>query len=271
MNETQKLVHDMLMHNTGIHMMDSGGGAGRHWQRNAEKPPKDAPDVVLDIPVKSWTLEHNGTFVRRGDKRSDLMAYKGLSAQEMEAEGYVIKENRAVSDDIGITVNLYHYLPTVLELDELCDAFNALPVKDWESETYGVSTAGAAWLKRKGFTIGDSWNTYNGEYNISQTLQGTELKIDGLGEGDYVLLQVHGGADVRGGYTDAKLFKYQRFQEFINPVVDVWAQVRRGNDVISLTMQEHGYGFGAETPEGFAGEAIEILEGDVVEAGMMER
>jgi hypothetical protein len=40
----------------------------------------------------------------------------------------------------------------------------------------------------------------------------------------YLLLQIHGGADVRGGYTDAKLFKprddwqiHSYLQEYIDP------------------------------------------------------
>jgi hypothetical protein len=129
------------------------------------------------------------------------------------------------NDQLSFTVSLFHYLPTVLELDELCNEFNSKKVKDWDSDIYGVSKAGKNWLLKKGFTVGNSWNSYNGEQNLSQTLQGTELKIDGLGEGDYVLLQIHNGCDVRGGYTDAKLFKYQEFQEFINPTPAVFGTI----------------------------------------------
>ena len=31
---TAQVIHDMLTERTGIHMMDSGGSCGRHWQRN---------------------------------------------------------------------------------------------------------------------------------------------------------------------------------------------------------------------------------------------
>ena len=35
-NETmiEQTIYNMLMENTGTHMLDSGGGSGRHWQRN---------------------------------------------------------------------------------------------------------------------------------------------------------------------------------------------------------------------------------------------
>ena len=39
---------------------------------------------------------------------------------------------------------------------------------------------------------------------MSQILQGANLTIN---EEQYILIQIHGGADARGGYTDAKLFK----------------------------------------------------------------
>ena len=42
------------------------------------------------------------------------------------------------------------------------------------------------------------------------SLPDTALEIDGE---DYVLLQVHGGADVRGGYTDARLFTFKHYAE----------------------------------------------------------
>ena len=49
------------------------------------------------------------------------------------------------------------------------------------------------------------FNTYNGGSDLSQVLQGAWLED---ADGDtYLLLQIHGGCDVRGGYTDAKLFK----------------------------------------------------------------
>ena len=42
------------------------------------------------------------------------------------------------------------------------------------------------------------------ESDLVQTLQGANLTIN---DEEYILIQIHNGADVRGGYTDAKLFK----------------------------------------------------------------
>ena len=49
-------------------------------------------------------------------------------------------------------------------------------------------------------------------------LQGTFVKLHG--DELYVLLQIHGGADVRGGYTDAKLFKLHEHAEEYNLYID---------------------------------------------------
>jgi hypothetical protein len=47
-------------------------------------------------------------------------------------------------------------------------------------------------------------NTYNGENAVSQKLQYTTFDKDGH---TFVLLQVHGGADVCGGYTEPYVFE----------------------------------------------------------------
>ena len=47
-------------------------------------------------------------------------------------------------------------------------------------------------------------NTYNGEDALSQVLQYVYFTAD---HEEYVVLQIHGGCDVRGGYTAPKVFK----------------------------------------------------------------
>ena len=49
-----------------------------------------------------------------------------------------------------------------------------------------------------------TYNTYNGEcHTLTQVLQGTNL---GGPYSEYVFLQVHGGCDVRGGYTAPRVY-----------------------------------------------------------------
>tara|TARA_R110000772_G_C13191536_1_gene429113 strand:- start:100 stop:771 length:672 start_codon:yes stop_codon:yes gene_type:complete len=162
--QAQKLVYKMLMTDTGKHFLDSGGGEGRNWQRNQTKNIND----FNNEPEEKFSFDAK---------------YK-----EMYRE-----------------VSVFHYL-SGLELDSICDKFNKIQKKsdNWDSEYYGVSLQSESYLDS--FNVQDfrSWNTYNGESDLSQVLQGATMKIDGE---FYYLIQIHGGADVRGGYTDAFLFK----------------------------------------------------------------
>lgn len=154
----------MLNTSTGMALGDSGDAYGRHWERNIKKTLEDFEnEKPVDIEIGDATT----------------------------------------SEEIQYTISIFHYLTNGLELDEVCNTFNALPCDDWDSEIYGVSTNQAEWLKNQGFEVKESWNSYNGESSLSQVIQGTYVKRD---TDLYVLLQVHQGCDIRGGYTDAKMF-----------------------------------------------------------------
>ena len=165
-DKTAKTIYSMMVENTGVHLLDSGGAYGRHWERNQGKTLQDflnSPSVLFSV-----------------DKWGDKWGYE-------------------------YTVNTFHYLNNQLYVDDLCSEFNSMSVDDWDSEWYGVSKAGQAWLVKQGFSEGGSVNTYNGDSALSQVVQYTILNNDDLSD-TYLLVQVHGGCDVRGGYTDAKLF-----------------------------------------------------------------
>jgi len=165
----ENLVYKMLTENTGSHMLDSGGAYGRAWQRNAKKTIKDFRDAP------SCWLEI-----------------------EMHSETNL---------NFSPTISVFHYMSENLDLDDICDKFNKKTVENWDSEEfYGVSDKGEKFLLEHFDREGDNWNTYNWESNLSQVLQGATLKHKETGD-EYILIQVHGGCDVRGGYTDAKLFK----------------------------------------------------------------
>ena len=168
----------MLTENTGKHFLDSGGSSNRHWQRNQEK-----------------TID-------------DFM--------NEEEEVYQIGfDQNGKADEILRTVSVFHYLAgsgSNLELDSICKKFNDLNKIDDEladCEPYGVGVVAWNYIERFYHAEVDKvWNTYNGDSDLSQTLQGASLKlfVDGQYE-DYILIQIHGGCDVRGGYTNAVLFK----------------------------------------------------------------
>jgi len=192
----EQVVYDMLLENTGTHFLDSGAVYGRHWQRNQGKTFHD--------------------FIREPAVKFDVMVYKEVDGQWKRAR----VENTEV---IEYTISVFHYLTNgALELDYLCEKFNARSVRDWGfEEAYGVSKRSGEWLLLVGAEFGVSFNTYNYQSALSQVLQGTYITIGDL---HYVLLQIHGGCDVRGGYTDAKLFA---LSEGYVPLEDVYGVVIR--------------------------------------------
>jgi len=129
---------------------------------------------------------------------------------------FSVYQNKDGELEVMTCVSVYHYLREILELDDFCNKFNSTKSDDWDSEYYGVSSDQEKVLKKwqekyefkKPYFSDDlfySFNTYNFEYsNLSSVLQGTLFEMN---EQNYVLLQIHGGADVRGGYTDAKMFR----------------------------------------------------------------
>lgn len=110
---------------------------------------------------------------------------------------------------LNVTFSVFHHLINTLEIDDFCEKFNRLKCDNWNGDYYGTSDSQCAWLEKNDFYVDDyrsAFNTYNWDSNFSQVLQGTFLRQGGHTD-EYVLLQIHGGCDVRGGYTDAKLFK----------------------------------------------------------------
>jgi hypothetical protein len=185
----QETIAQMLTENTGTHFLDSGGSNGRAWQQNAGKVVADfqaQPSATAEIYVREW-------------------------------QGKLVAE-------VLPCVNIFHLLTGgALELDDLCREFNAMPVDEWGGDYNGVSLEGSEWLEARGFAMckesRGGWNTYNWNAAHSQVMQGNELTLEGeYGEEKYLLLQIHGGADVRGGYTDARLFKLADHAEFYNVV-----------------------------------------------------
>ncbi len=169
--EIKQIIAEMLKEDTGIAMMDSGGDTGRMWQRN---------QVVDDF-----------------DKTLALT---------VESE----------DDYLLITLSVYHFLIDILEVNHQTLGLNA------EFKSYGESNEDpwysnmVEWAEQKKKEHGEVWdsisvNTYNGDCNLTQTLQFIMFPQQGL-----VLLQIHGGADVRGGYTKPQFFKMEDEYAMLN-------------------------------------------------------
>jgi len=171
-NETARVLAEMLTENTGNHFLDSGGAYGRNWQRNQERDFDSEPASTVE-------------FFGSGN-----------------------------STEIIVTHNVYHWLLDRLEFDPTIqaqyDAFAAGPEQSEQCDYGNMQEFGDHLRDHYGakgvYGDGDPFvvNTYNGEDCVSQVLQYLYFT---LGESEYVLLQIHGGCDVRGGYTSPKAFE----------------------------------------------------------------
>lgn len=115
------------------------------------------------------------------------------------------QEPRAVMDEWGeVTISLFHHLVDALKVTRLSEAL------DEELYAFSKEREGSyledieAFIQHIGAEEGYSENSYNRESNLSQVIQYQTFTLGGT---EYVALQVHQGADVRGGYTRPYIFE----------------------------------------------------------------
>lgn len=111
-----------------------------------------------------------------------------------------------------VSIDLFHFLRKNLEFDpELQAEFDAFCEAE---DDWGLPMMEAFAQREVGGEAGRRWqviNTYNHAADLSQTIQYVMASEDGdwlYPENGFVILQVHGGCDVRGGYTDPKCFRF---------------------------------------------------------------
>lgn len=122
-------------------------------------------------------------------------------------------EPEARWDGYGVTLSVFHFLSTVLDYDAEADAAFQAWCEDREDTHYMEDMEEyAEFMGGRANTV----NSYNGEDLLSQTIQYTAFIPDEANpNGDcwwdtdeaIILLQVHGGCDVRGGYTRPRAFR----------------------------------------------------------------
>lgn len=108
-----------------------------------------------------------------------------------------------VYEDGFYTISFFHNFRRSVSVTRLCSYFNSTFVKDENVNYLGYSPRAERWLLKKGFVFEGHHNCYNWDSRMSQLYQFTDLTKDGK---DYILLQSHQGCDVRGGYSNARLF-----------------------------------------------------------------
>jgi len=176
MNRTEALIQDMMVENTGRALGDSGDAYGRNWEKNREKGYPTETEYPIDFYVLENGIELNPSLNIYPYLTNTLT--RTLEAEEIEQELY-----KEVGEE-----NIWG-IWTIEDVIK-CSDFQCL--FDTKTEY--------SWI-----------NTYNYMGIQSQTLQ--FLIFEALNT-DYVLLQIHGGCDVRGGYTKPRVLEIKDLYEF---------------------------------------------------------
>jgi hypothetical protein len=172
----KKRIAEMLREPTGGHFLDSGSAYGRKWQKNQHRCFEEEPAYRL----------------------------------------FIAADDAGKPEEIFILYDLYHYLIRFLSLDDSTDQLNRLfrrfsntsPMKD-ESRF----TCMEAFLKTKLEVSYSTNNTYNYSNALSQVIQYATFRW-GEESSNYIILQIHNGCDVRGGYTNPHIFKVEDKDDF---------------------------------------------------------
>tara|TARA_R100001377_G_C3134167_1_gene90370 strand:+ start:39 stop:632 length:594 start_codon:yes stop_codon:yes gene_type:complete len=172
MNQTKEIIYRMLTEPTGKHMLDSGGAYGRHWERNQK------------MSLEDFENEKEYEFF---DTDTEY-PYQEKSLFHHLVESCVFAERENMNFEDWIDEDKYHYS------DNPQGRTNELPsVEEYMAERFGQEAK--------------CINSYNDECDLSQTIQ--FVYVGDTYDCDIIALSIHNGADVRGGYTDYKLFRIE--------------------------------------------------------------
>jgi len=172
--DIEQVIYDMLTESTGTHMLDSGGGSNRHWQRNQLKSIddfKNEPHI---------TIENDGEY-----KYAEISVFHHL----VNSLEYLEDETDHLIEWISEDPYSYRDNPDGRCISSM-DTIEQYMAKNYANDDMNLV---------------HHTNTYNGESSLSQVLQ--VISVGDTYDCDVIALSIHNGADVRGGYTDYKLFE----------------------------------------------------------------
>lgn len=130
--------------------------------------------------------------------------------QKLSAADFLKRPKATLETEYGTypTLDLFHFLNDRLTLTPMAETLQA----DWEhfiNSDEERSFYACADMEEFVNWVTDSeearvHNSYNWDNYLSQTIQYADFQVGGQ---SFTLLQIHGGADVRGGYTRPQVFE----------------------------------------------------------------
>ena len=114
----------------------------------------------------------------------------------------------------GPTLSTFHYINTHLTFSPVMDRLFSIFTVDSDEPYLADAEAFAAHMVGEEY---QTYNSYNWETFLDTVVQWVEFEYNST---TYVLLQVHGGADVRGGYTRARVFEADPWDYWYQNMMD---------------------------------------------------
>jgi len=170
-DETERQIAKMLTENTGTHVLDSGGAFGRKWQENQGR------DFITEPVLK----------VKSGNESDDN------------------------DPELIFSYNVFHYLSNFVILSFEAKKLQKMFFRHFSHRSKDdrmvdvISRFTGMFTKCGGC---DSVNTYNYNNLISQNLRYVIFDVTEKGRTkNYIIIEIHGGADIRMGYTAPQIFE----------------------------------------------------------------
>lgn len=184
---------------------------------------RDIRDVIEDL-LKEKTGKHfldsGGAYGRHWEENQDR---NFRDENELDIEVY--------GEDVELSLNLYHYLTSVLKISNKSEKLNKELQKYMEMSEDNYLIDMENFAKDKDMYIATE-NTYNYDTILSQTIQYVIMSEDEdwvySVDPVYIILQIHNGCDVRGGYTKPQIFEVKNPERFIRAMTSISARDKWG-------------------------------------------
>jgi len=190
---TESKIQQMLTENTGVHLLDSGDAYGRNWERNRAIDISEKDPVIIDevIPDNQEVIVSVSTY----HFLKEHLQYTDWAERETE-EFHQFCKDRSESPQM-----------------HMMKKYTGLRVIN----TFDMDPPGGVLDQILQFII------YDPPLGFGDGLAEDMCRIPV--DRSWILLQIHGGCDVRGGYTDAVVFEIEsggsEFILFNLPVITV--------------------------------------------------
>lgn len=216
--DADEVIRSQLTENTGRHFLDSGSAYGRHWEENQETPPWEQPTWNVQ---ESWVTHNVYDYLLQTCKRDTL-------AVSLETALYAYGLHGPGDGDAWLTV-MEDFADALGDGSILRDELVELGVPESAAEdaAFGIDTRDDPNL---------TFNTYNDEWHsLSQCIQGVCF---GGPYAEYAAIQVHGGCDIRGGYTTPRVYRNE-YDTFFTGELSYYCNACDYSEAESVVGYEH--------------------------------